>query len=50
LAALPRLEKELQDQAKLQQAVAPSPPVPSLPPDPHPTTASAFAAIVSGEH
>jgi hypothetical protein len=50
LAALPRLEKELQDQVKLQQAVAPSPPVPSLAPYPHPTTASAFAAIVSGEH
>jgi hypothetical protein len=50
LAALPRLEKELQDQVKLQQAVAPSPPVPSLAPYPHPTTASAFAAIVSDEH
>ena len=50
LAALPQLEKELQDQVKLQQAVAPPTPGPSLPPDPHPTTASAFAAIVSGEH
>jgi non-heme chloroperoxidase len=50
LAALPQLEKELQDQVKLQQAVAPPTPDPSLPPDPHPTTASAFAAIVSGEH
>jgi hypothetical protein len=35
---------------KLQQAVAPPTPDPSLPPEPHPTTASAFAAIVSGEH
>jgi pimeloyl-ACP methyl ester carboxylesterase len=50
LAALPQLEKELQDQVKLQQAVARPTPDPSLPPDPHPTTASAFAAIVSGEH
>jgi non-heme chloroperoxidase len=50
LAALPQLEKELQDQVKLQQAVAPPTPDPSLPPDAHPTTASAFAAIVSGEH
>ena len=50
LASLPQLEKELQDQVKLQQAVAPPTPDPSRPPDPHPTTASAFAAIVSGEH
>ena len=50
LASLPQLEKELQDQVKLQQAVAPPTPDPSLPQDPHPTTASAFAAIVSGEH
>jgi hypothetical protein len=50
LASLPQLEKELQDQVKLQQAVAPPTPDPSLPPDPHPTTASAFAAIVSSEH
>jgi len=50
LAALPQLEKELKDQVKLQQAVAPPTPEPSLPPDPHPTTASPFAAIVSGEH
>jgi non-heme chloroperoxidase len=50
LAALPQLEKELQDQVKLQKAVAPPTPDPSLPPEAHPTTASAFAAIVSGEH
>ena len=50
LASLPRLEKELQDQVKLQQAVSPSTENPSLPEDPHPTTASAFAAVVSGEH
>jgi hypothetical protein len=50
LASLPQLEKELQDQVKLQQAVSPPTENPSLPEDPHPTTASAFAAIVSGEH
>jgi non-heme chloroperoxidase len=50
LASLPQLEKELQDQVKLQQAVAPPIANPSLPQDPHPTTASAVAAIVSGEH
>jgi pimeloyl-ACP methyl ester carboxylesterase len=50
LAALPQLEKELKDQVKLQQAVAPPTSEPSLPPDPHPATASPFAAIVSGEH
>ena len=51
LASLPQLEKELQDQVKAQQAVSPPPTEnPSLPEDPHPTTASAFAAIVSGEH
>jgi non-heme chloroperoxidase len=50
LAALPQLEKELKDQVKLQQAVAPPNAEPSLPPGPHPTTASPFAAIVSGEH
>jgi non-heme chloroperoxidase len=50
LTALPRLEQELQDQVKLQQAVALPSPAPSLPPRPHPTTASAVAAIVSGEH
>jgi non-heme chloroperoxidase len=48
LAALPQLEKELRDQVKLQQALAVS--APPRPPEPHPTTASAFAAIVSGEH
>ena len=50
LANLPQLEKELQAQLKLQQAVAPPAASPSLPQDPHPTTASVFAAIVSGEH
>jgi non-heme chloroperoxidase len=50
LDALPQLEKELRDQLKLQQAVAPPTPTPPGPPEPHPTTASAFAAIVSGEH
>ena len=50
LASLPQLEKELQDQAKLQQAVAPPNANPSLPQDSHPTTSSAVAAIVSGEH
>jgi pimeloyl-ACP methyl ester carboxylesterase len=50
LASLPQLEKELQDQVKLQQAVAPPNANPSLPQDSHPTTSSAVAAIVSGEH
>jgi non-heme chloroperoxidase len=50
LASIPRLEKELQEQVKLQQAVSPPTENASLPEDPHPTTASAFAAIVSGEH
>jgi len=50
LASLPQLERELQDQLKLQQAVAPPTADPLLPQEPHPTTASAFAAIVSGEH
>jgi len=50
LASLPQLEKELQDQVKLQQAVSPPTENASLPEDPHPTTASAFAAIVSGGH
>ena len=50
LASLPQLEKELQDQVKLQQAVAPPTASPSPAQDPHPTTSSAFAAIVSGEH
>lgn len=50
LASLPRLEKELQEQVKLQQAVSPPIEDASLPEDPHPTTASAFAAILSGEH
>ena len=50
LAALPRLEKELQDQVKLQKALAPSIPDPPRPPAAQPTTASAFVAIVSGEH
>jgi pimeloyl-ACP methyl ester carboxylesterase len=49
LASLPQLERELQDQVKLQQAVSPSTTNPSLPQDPHPATASAFAAIVSSE-
>ena len=49
LAALTRLEKELQDQVKLQKAVASPTPDPPRPPVAHPTTASAFAAIVSGE-
>jgi non-heme chloroperoxidase len=49
LASLPQLEKELQNQLKLQQAVSPPTANPSLPQDPHPTTASAFAAIFSGE-
>jgi hypothetical protein len=35
---------------KLQQAVAPPNANPSLPQDSHPTTSSAVAAIVSGEH
>jgi pimeloyl-ACP methyl ester carboxylesterase len=50
LASLPQLEKELQDQVKLQQAVAPPTANPSLPQDSYPTTSSAVAAIVSGEH
>ena len=50
LASLPRLEKELQEQVKLQQAVSPPIEDASLPEDQHPTTASAFAAILSGEH
>jgi non-heme chloroperoxidase len=50
LASFPQLEKELQAQLKLQQAVAPPTASPSLPQDQHPTTASVFAAIVSGEH
>jgi non-heme chloroperoxidase len=50
LAALPQLEKELREQVKLQQAVAPPSAAPPLKLEPHPTTASAFAAIVSGEH
>lgn len=50
LASLPQLEKELQAQVKLQQAVSPPTENPSLPEDPHPTTSSPFAAIVSGEH
>jgi non-heme chloroperoxidase len=50
LASLPQLEKELQDQVKLQQAVSPPNASPSTLQDPHPTTASGFAAIVSGEH
>jgi non-heme chloroperoxidase len=50
LANLPQLEKELQDQVKLQQAVAPPTANLSVPQDPHPTTSSAIAAIVSGEH
>jgi non-heme chloroperoxidase len=50
LASLPQLEKELQDQVKLQQALSPPNANLSLPEGPHPTTASAVAAIVSGEH
>jgi non-heme chloroperoxidase len=50
LASLPQLENELRAQLKLQQAVAPPTASPSLPQDQHPTTASVFAAIISGEH
>jgi pimeloyl-ACP methyl ester carboxylesterase len=49
LASLPQLEKELQNQVKLQRAVSPPTAHPSLPQDPHPNTASAVAAIMSGE-
>jgi pimeloyl-ACP methyl ester carboxylesterase len=49
LASLPQLERELQDQVMLQQAVSTSTTNPSPPQDPHPATASAFAAIVSSE-
>jgi hypothetical protein len=49
LASLPQLEKELQNQVKLQRAVSPPTANPSLPHDPHPNSASAVAAIISGE-
>ena len=49
MSSLPQLEKELQSQLKLQQAILLPTANPSLPQDPHPATASAFAAVVSGE-
>jgi non-heme chloroperoxidase len=49
LASLPQLEKELQNQVKLQQSILPPTANASLPQDPHPDAASPFAAIFSGE-
>jgi hypothetical protein len=48
VALSPKLERELQNQVKLQQAIAQPTTNPSLPQAPHPATASAFAAIISG--
>jgi non-heme chloroperoxidase len=46
LASLPQLEKELQNQVKLQQAIAPPQANLSL----SPASASAFSAVFPGEH
>jgi pimeloyl-ACP methyl ester carboxylesterase len=50
LAGLPQLEKDLQNQLKLLQAILTPTTKPSLKPSPQPASASAFSAIFSGEH